>query len=568
MQGQQEDHGAVVWSVVRHRPRRNSIAELLRWLLKTPARRTIYRLSLVLSLWLALSTTDIAGLSSASNDAVHDAIMRFVASDPEQPRDGDVTVVLWTESATQQFVRHGLAQRAWPIEYGAHAELLYTLIDFRPRAIFLDFAFLDKREDEGFGYLKEALQAAADAKIPVYVSDLPEAGRNALQPTPPTPEPSEQPVVRFVPATISPEPVVRHYPISVGGGNSVAVAIYYDLWSDLWPDVRREMWSRDRLLDGVMTGSAERFGLHWYRSVHPATETYFGDIDPHSVWCLEFQNSLRSEGFRESAVDLASSVCELLHAWLFNRELAQKALAAPPVIPADSVVFEEPPPADPAHCNRLQPVDADPAKEVEKRRMWEFLSCRIVMVGSGLLASGDFRDTPLAPRQPSVLVHAQALQNLLDGNVYFKEPHWPEWLADSPGVRAELEKVGISRLAGVLFLVISVGLYSLHFESKARRRYGQHSTTLPHGPLALAAPGEAGFWSLLLLFLVCSTIAAAIASALVAGRIDPGGWGDAFTSFALVGAPVVLPGVDRLMLWAMYRETMDLSVGGRPPLLP
>jgi|GEM_PF-905414 len=543
MQKHTEEQGAVVWSAARYEPRANTIADLLRWLLQTPWRRLNYRIILVILIWLALSTFEVGRSSHAVNDTIHDTIMSITPPSTDSNFDGGVTVVLWTEAATRAFVEHGRAVRQWPIEYRAHAELLYTLLDYRPRVIFIDFAFLEKRPDEGYEALEDALRSATEAGIQVFVSNLPGAGATAFRELREATTGDGQPLVRFVPATISEEPVVRHYPIEIGTAHSAAVEIYNTLLANV-PITRRT-----RNLSG------REFAIHWYHSTNAATGIYFGGGKQGNRYCNDLAAKLRADGVRMDRIQQITAGCEFVGPLISDPRSSEAPPSALPVIPADAVVFEEQSPGEPPRCDGMRIRGAVPAERpIEERPMRDFLSCRVVMIGSGILAAGDVSVTPFSGFIPSVLIHAQALQNLFDGTAYFAQPDWSTLTASVPLLRGFFEHANVSLLVSVIFLVVWATLYSLYFEVRARRPFGRPPRLLPAGPLALHTVREMGLAGLIVIGTICSALALAIAALLLLLRVEPSAWSDPYAMRIVFGGASIPLAFDRLLLWAMYRK--------------
>jgi CHASE2 domain-containing sensor protein len=62
---------------------------------------------------------------------------------------------------------------SFPISYARHAEVLEALSLYEPRAVFVDFAFIDKRPGQDVRPLNEAICALRDANIVVYLAASP-----------------------------------------------------------------------------------------------------------------------------------------------------------------------------------------------------------------------------------------------------------------------------------------------------------------------------------------------------------------------------------------------------------
>ncbi len=83
-----------------------------------------------------------------------------------RPDPWDVTVVLFGDADLDAL------ELPYPVPYQIHAEVLETLLAYRPAAIFVDFMFLQERESEKIGaqLLQEVLVRAREANIPIVMA--------------------------------------------------------------------------------------------------------------------------------------------------------------------------------------------------------------------------------------------------------------------------------------------------------------------------------------------------------------------------------------------------------------
>jgi CHASE2 domain-containing sensor protein len=92
------------------------------------------------------------------------------------PPDGqdDTTVVLFREENLAELAE------SFPVSYARHAEVLEALSVYRPRAVFVDFAFIDARSPEDQAMLGRAIcDLNARGKVPVYLAaPAPSSGRD------------------------------------------------------------------------------------------------------------------------------------------------------------------------------------------------------------------------------------------------------------------------------------------------------------------------------------------------------------------------------------------------------
>ncbi len=100
------------------------------------------------------------GLSSHLNpwsQALINAAVKYIY--PKSGQD-EITVLLFREENLADLNTH------YPVPYGLHADVLEALASYQPEAVFIDFAFVDKRDDKGQKALSEALCALANTPIP------------------------------------------------------------------------------------------------------------------------------------------------------------------------------------------------------------------------------------------------------------------------------------------------------------------------------------------------------------------------------------------------------------------
>jgi len=76
--------------------------------------------------------------------------------------DRHATVVLLNDDSFREF-------DTYPVQYQTHASILRALLTFAPRAVFVDFAFIDNRPDPSIGDLKGVLEDYYLRGVPVYV---------------------------------------------------------------------------------------------------------------------------------------------------------------------------------------------------------------------------------------------------------------------------------------------------------------------------------------------------------------------------------------------------------------
>lgn len=138
------------------------------------------------------------GLSSHLNpwsQALINAMVKF-GYDRDKLAQDEITVLLFREDNLASLNTH------YPVPYAVHADVLEALATYAPKAVFIDFAFVDSRKNEKIEPLAQALCDLRDAGSRVYVAAplLDDAGgdRLAIPPalaacaTPVTPEMDEK----------------------------------------------------------------------------------------------------------------------------------------------------------------------------------------------------------------------------------------------------------------------------------------------------------------------------------------------------------------------------------------
>jgi CHASE2 domain-containing sensor protein len=130
-------------------------------------------------------------------------------------------------------------QMPWPWNYSAHARALDALLAYKPKAVVVDFLFVDSRVDDSLGELVEEIARYKKAGVPLYFeggTDLP-YGEAPLRP-----ELAKTGVRILDPSIEVYDGVVRQYPASghcFGPGGqlrgqcpSLALQVYRDLYPE------------------------------------------------------------------------------------------------------------------------------------------------------------------------------------------------------------------------------------------------------------------------------------------------------------------------------------------------
>lgn len=386
-------------------PRDWCLSRWTRRVLDNPCRRLAYRFLAMMSVALFIMTTDTWAVGAALRTSLNHIVVR-VESTFAPPPD-DVTVVLWTDAALQGMQTEGIVERRWPVEYEAHAMLLNTLLEYRPKAIFLDFAFLTARADTGMDDFIDAVINVADAGIPLFIACIPGAGTPAFkelwdrvqewEKPDKTDKTHKKPLVHFVPASIADETVVQTYPMTVHTtGQAGDCAVGPGPVLTVAPRMHNTLSHPDdaRGSVGRITADAPTLSLIYDLRTAKATGVYFPK--PGTAPACPSGPS----GESRSPAAWSSATTNLIWGMLVDGEALRIPTAGPPMIPADAVIYEPPDLTKPDSNN------------ICKRPMRVFLQDRVVMIGSNLAAAEDFRDTLFDRAQPGVLIHAAGYQNL------------------------------------------------------------------------------------------------------------------------------------------------------------
>lgn len=104
------------------------------------------------------------GLSSHLNpwsQALINAVVKYTYSTDAQD---EITVVLFREENLADLNTH------YPVPYRLHAEIIEALASYAPKAVFVDFAFIDNRDTKALKELSDALCALRESGSRVYIA--------------------------------------------------------------------------------------------------------------------------------------------------------------------------------------------------------------------------------------------------------------------------------------------------------------------------------------------------------------------------------------------------------------
>lgn len=288
------------------------------------------------------------------------------ASETEGSPRAPVTVALVTDDDLAAY------HATYPLPYGFHAERLDSIAAHKPKAIFIDIAFLDARDDQTLGSLIDVLCGIRKQQgVPVFLASLDYAGQ-VLRPE--LEKAAEDHCFEKVAVPRQLDRYDRHnweYVLQWNNGSaqsdSPALAIYKAL----------QMESASL----AQQAQPANLGILWGLEPHPSNP-----------------NRMRRED--------GTPLCRKEWRWL--RE-----------IPVISTYIADPWFADDYSKRRDKPFCPYNASfpvhflSSQREAVDELIHDRIVMYGVDLQSVGDYSFSPLHGAIPGVFVHAMALDNLL-----------------------------------------------------------------------------------------------------------------------------------------------------------
>ncbi len=260
------------------------------------------------------------------------------------------------------------ADMPWPWTYGAHARVLDSLLVYKPKAVIIDFLFVDSRPDDTLPDLIQEIQRYRKAGVPLYFEGgikLP-FGENPLRP-----EIAKTGVPILDPSILVYQGVARQYPINghcyrgkdAGSENcySLALTVYQDLFHNLKLD------TREGLMELVWGTKTDPINTKW---MHPKDDS--GNL----LACATETNFFRR-----------------IYLAFFDTNAVVSSCPYTGVIPVQRLLQG----AD----------DADVAN---------LASNRVIFYGADLQGAQDKSFTPVNGLLANVFVHAMALDNLISFN--------------------------------------------------------------------------------------------------------------------------------------------------------
>ena len=252
-------------------------------------------------------------------------------------------------------------QMPWPWNYSAHARALDAILAYKPKAVVVDFLFVDQRPDDSLSEMVEEIARFRKAGVPLYFEggiDLP-YGEAPLRP-----ELAKTGVSILDPSIESYDGVVRQYPSQghcFGPGGQVrgtCLSLAPRVYKDLYPAHPLE----------PLNGEIE---LVWGTKTAPFNETYNDRTNP--VPCN----------------DKTTSLLRIYRAF-FDKKTAVGRCPYNNYIPVQALMAG----GDDKDVSNLIPG-------------------HVVFYGGNLEGAQDKSFSPVNGNQPNVFVHAMALDNLI-----------------------------------------------------------------------------------------------------------------------------------------------------------
>lgn len=365
------------------------------------------RIGLSLVAVVAGAGTDCFGVRSTTDALSVDVWNRLFAPFYEQTGQEHVSVVLLDDAFLAR------AERAWPLPYADHAEVLNRIARFEPRAIFVDFLF-------AYGH-------ARDETLPVLAATIRDLREDGLDVYVAAPSPCLPPTTYRTRSMDELRPGLGLLPEVAGAGEPVVVE--WEGTGGLYPletaphSLARASPRAERCMAAEADAPWPSAALALFGSLCEGRDAPLGCAgresgsreravaDPMLIYWGAGPSALQREGMpRDRCVGVRESLGRR-GGWIASvllRELLRSVAYSEPHYAGcpytDTITFSELFPVDPEDGSYLPP---------EPERLSAFFRDRVVLVGDGLAHSGDKALSPVHGQVPGVFLHAMALDNLI-----------------------------------------------------------------------------------------------------------------------------------------------------------
>jgi CHASE2 domain-containing sensor protein len=278
---------------------------------------------------------------------------------PTTGRD-QVSVALIEEDTLQNL------QLPWPWNYSTHAQALDAILAYKPKAVVVDFLFVDSRPDPTLSNLVEEIARYKKAGVPLYFeggTDLP-YGESPLRP-----ELAQTGVPILDPTIDIYDGVVRQYPSAghcynakgqVRGATCPSLALR--VFADVYPKI-------------PLTPVSDKMELVWGTKTEPTN--------------LKWRKAVDANGASHPCAVETGFIARTWRAF-FDKSTAQGHCPYDGIVPVESLLRGD---QDPDIAN--------------------LLAHRVVFYGGALKGAQDTSYTPVNGLQANVFVHAMAMDNLI-----------------------------------------------------------------------------------------------------------------------------------------------------------
>jgi hypothetical protein len=311
-------------------------------------------------LQIALNPFGFSDLTQRYSQDVSNLLITGPYFYPTAGRD-QVSVALIEEDTLQSL------QMPWPWNYGAHKQALDAILAYHPKAVVVDFLFVDSRPDETLPDLVDEIARYKKAGVPLYFeggTDLP-FGERPLRP-----ELANTGVAILDPTIDVYDGVVRQYPTS---------GTCYDAQGE------------------VKGASCPSLALRVFKDVFPQVPLAPLNGKIELVWGTRTEpTNLKWRKFRDANGDLhpctVADTGAVLRIWraFFDKSTAQGHCPYNGIVPVEALIRG----------------DQDPD-------ITRLLTNRVVFYGGALKGAQDTSYTPVNGLQANVFVHAMAMDNLI-----------------------------------------------------------------------------------------------------------------------------------------------------------
>ena len=328
----------------------------------------------------------------------------------EPRRDGkQVSVVLWNDFSLNR------ADKVWPLRMRDHAEVLETMLAYKPKAVLVDILFADdpaRRGDDSLDELLEVVREYSDNKVGLYFLET--SGVKAISPLKDAADERN-----MLPAEVSGSPA-RIYP----GGSASSVVYGRDYGLEV-PD----------------------FYLFWGGRSDPVTKKFYGKCK--RTYSPDSNSDVFPENFAAVALAAAGQVFK-------SSAMEEPYCPYIPTVPAD--VVQCLPPEKKISRDRAMECMAAVGGRADSSDVEHAITGKYVVYGVQFSGMGDVVKTPFLGDRVigGLYVHATALDNLVasEGSVQYVKGQLklvPAGLARWLG-QLKLVPAGLARWLGQLTL--------------------------------------------------------------------------------------------------------------------